>query len=401
MEKVYILSTRRTAIGSFGGGLKTLSASELGSIAVKASLEAAGVESGAVSELIMGNVLGAGQGMGPGRQTAIKSGLPVEVPGYSINMLCGSGMKAVMTGAGDIQLGRAEIVAAVGSESMSQAPFYLSWANRFGQKLGSQNLEDAMLLDGLTDVFNQYHMGMTAENIARSHHISRKEQDEFALESQRRTAAAMDAGRFAEEIVPVVIPGRKGETRIDRDEHPRPETTLEALGRLRPAFTPDGSVTAGNASGINDGAAAVILAGEAAAAARGLTPIAELIGYEQAGVDPAYMGLGPVPAIQSVLSRTGLTLRDMERIELNEAFAAQSLGVLRDLSAQYGESTERLIDRCNVNGGAIALGHPIGASGARIITTLLYELQRSGKELGLASLCIGGGMGVACIVKMV
>lgn len=397
MRKVFIVGAKRTAIGTFAGTLKDVPAVELGVIASRAAIEGAGVDPGSVDESVMGCILTANLGMGPGRQVSIGAGIPLESPGYVVNMLCGSGMKATMIGASDIRCGEAEVVLAGGMENMSLSPYMLDRA-RFGYKMGNGTLIDHMMRDGLIDVFNDYHMGVTAENLAQRHELTRQEQDEFALESQLRAKTAISQGKFKAEIAPVVIVGKRGETVFEIDEHPR-ETSLEALGKLRPAFRKDGTVTAGNASGINDGASATVLASEAALEKHALKPMAEIVAYSQAGVDPAFMGYGPVPAIEKVLKLTRLNIKDIGLFELNEAFAAQSLSVLKGLEELYGVSRDWMMERTNVNGGAIALGHPIGASGNRILVTLLYELKRRGLEYGLASLCIGGGMGTAMVIK--
>jgi acetyl-CoA C-acetyltransferase len=401
MKRVFIVDAGRTAIGTFGGTLKSLPAHELASRILRTMLERTGIPGKVLSEVILGNVLGAGQGMGPARQASVNAGIPVEVPAWSVNMLCGSGMKACMLGADAVRKDSSTVVAAGGMENMSRAPFLLPPDKRFGMGLGHTELLDHMIEDGLTDIFNHYHMGITAENIAERYGISREEQDAFALESQLKTAEAMDAGRFAGEIIPLEIAGRKEVVSFDKDEHPRSGSTIEGLQRLRPAFRKDGTVTAGNASGINDGAAVLLLAGDDAVKNFGLQPIAEIVASAQAGVDPAFMGLGPVPAVGKVLKAAGLTLQDMGLIELNEAFAAQSLGVIRELAAAHGENAALILNRTNVNGGAIALGHPIGASGSRILVTLISEMRRRGTAYGLASLCIGGGMGTAMIVKLI
>jgi len=400
-EKVYIVGAKRTPIGAFGGRLAGIPAAHLGAAALKGALEQSGLGREDVDETVMGNILTAGQGMGPARQASIYAGIPEEKPAYAVNMLCASGMKALMNGAAAIRSGDAEVVASGGMENMSSAPWLLPSQARTGMRPGNQTLQDHMILDGLTDVFNDYHMGITAENIAEKYNLSREEQDRFALASQKKTAVAMAENRFGEEIVAVTAKIRRKEVVVDRDEFPRPETTLESLGKLRPAFRSDGTVTAGNSSGINDGGSALILAGETTVREKGLTPLAEIVSWAQAGLDPAYMGLGPVPAVRRVLEKAGLALTDMELLELNEAFAAQSLGVLRGLREEHGVSPEWLNERVNVNGGAIALGHPIGASGSRIIVTLLYEMMRRSSRLGLASLCVGGGMGTAVILKKV
>jgi len=401
MGKVFIVSAKRTAIGTFGGTLKDIPAPRLGAEAIKAILQDSKVKPEEIDEVIVGNVLMGGQGMGPGRQASIYAGIPEDKPAYAVNMLCGSGMKSIMIGATDIKVGDADLVVAAGMESMSTSPFILPYKTRFGAKFGSFEVQDHMVLDGLTDVFNNYHMGVTAENIAKKHNISREEQDEFAYTSQMKTKAAIEANKFKDEIIPITIKTRKEEITFDTDEHPRFDSSIEKLSKLKPAFVKDGTVTAGNASGINDGASAVLLASEEAVEKFGLKPIAELVGYHQAALDPAYMGLGPVPAIKGVLEKTKIKMHEIELIELNEAFAAQSLGVLTELSDIYGKSKEWFLERTNVNGGAIALGHPIGASGNRIVVTLLYEMKKRNCEYGLASLCIGGGMGTAVIIKNV
>jgi acetyl-CoA C-acetyltransferase len=401
MQRVYIVAAKRTAIGTFGGSLKDIPAPRLAATAIQAALAQAGLEPGAVDEAIVGNVLSAGLGMGPGRQAALYAGLPKERPAYAVNFLCGSGMKAAMIGAGDIRLGQAEAVVAAGMENMSLAPYLLKAEARFGARFGHLGLLDSMLTDGLIDAFNDAHMGALTENIVRKHRIPRQEQDRFAAESQRRAAEAIAAGRFADEIVPVEVSRKKETFRFEQDEHPRADSTPEALARLKPAFEADGTVTAGNASGINDGASALILASETTVRERGLTPLAEIAGYSQVGNDPAWMGLAPVPAVKKILSALKLDLSAVELIELNEAFAAQSLGVLIELAEHYGIERQRLEERTNVNGGAIALGHPIGASGNRIMVTLLYELRRRGLSLGLATLCCGGGMGTAVLLRAV
>jgi len=400
LRKVYIAGAKRTAIGTFGGTLKDVPAVQLGVTAAKAALEQAKVEPEKVDETIIGNILSAGQGMGPGRQVSVYSGIPVEKPGYSVNMLCASGMKALMIGAVDIMSEEADIVLAGGMESMSTAPYLLPKA-RFGYRLGNGEIIDHMVFDGLTDVFNMYHMGITAENLVEKYGISREEQDEFAYNSQMKAKKAIESGRFKDEIVPYVIKSRKGDIVFDTDEHPRPNTTLEVLKKLRPAFKKDGTVTAGNASGINDGASATVLVSQDKVDELGLKPLAEVVAFAQHGVDPSIMGIGPVGAISKVLKRAGMKLTDIELIELNEAFAAQSIAVLRDLQSEHGVTEEWLSERVNVNGGAIALGHPIGASGNRIVVTLLYEMKKRQLEWGLASLCVGGGMGTAVILRNV
>lgn len=399
MKKVFIVGAKRTAIGTFGGALKDVPAVELGVTASRAAIEQSEVDPKNIEETIMGCILTANQGMGPGRQVSIGAGVPIESPGYLVNMLCGSGMKSTMIGAQDILTGEADLVLTGGMENMSIAPYMLDKA-RFGYRMGSGSITDHMIRDGLTDVFNDYHMGVTAENLAAKYSISRQEQDEFALESQKRAKEAISAGKFKDEIIPVVIKHRKGDILFDTDEHPR-DTSMEILAKLRPAFKKDGSVTAGNSSGINDGASATVLASEEAVTKYGLKPIAEIVSFAQAGVDPAYMGYGPVPAVEKALNKAAMNIKDVGLIELNEAFASQALSVIRGLMEIYGVTKEWLIERTNVNGGAIALGHPIGASGNRIIVTLVHEMEKRDLEFGLASLCIGGGMGTAVVVRRV
>ncbi len=399
MSKVFIVGAKRTAIGTFGGALKEVPANRLGAHVIKAAMQHANVKPDMIDESIMGNVLSAGQGMGPGRQAAIYAGIPVEKAAYSVNILCGSGMKSVMIGSTDIKAGEAQIVAAGGMESMSMAPYMIPSTARFGMKFGNGQIFDHMIVDGLTDVFNNYHMGVTAENIARKYSLSRKEQDDFALASQQKAKQAIESGRFSDEIVPYELKVKKDVVYFAKDEHPRYDTTADSLAKLRPAFLSDGTVTAGNASGINDGASALILASEEAVQKYGLKPLAEILSYAQAGVDPSVMGLGPYPAIKKALEKAGLNLKDIQLLELNEAFAAQSLGVIKELCEAYGLSKDWIMERTNVNGGAIALGHPIGASGNRIIVSLLYEMKKRSLNYGLASLCIGGGMGTAVLIK--
>jgi acetyl-CoA C-acetyltransferase len=391
MTDVVIVSAARTPVGSFLGGLSGLAASKLGEIAIKAALERAGVDAADVDEVILGQVLQAGAGQGPARQASIGAGLPVETPAWSLNQLCGSGLRAVALGYQQILQGDAAIVVAGGQESMSLAPHaqYL----RGGQKMGAVELADTMLKDGLIDAFHGYHMGQTAENIADKWQITRAAQDAFAVASQNKAEAAQKAGKFDDEIVAVTISGKKGDVVVDKDEYIRHGATIEAMEKLRPAFTKEGSVTAANASGLNDGAAALVLMSADEAKARGLEPLARIASWATAGVDPAIMGTGPIPASKKALEKAGWTVADLDLIESNEAFAAQSLCVVKELSLDPA--------KVNVNGGAIAIGHPIGASGARILTTLLHELKRSGGKKGLATLCIGGGMGVALCVERV
>ena len=388
---VVILEGCRTPIGTFGGALKDVPAVELGTIAVREAVRRAGVRPDQVDEVVMGNILQAGLGMNPARQAAIKAGLPETVPAHTVNKVCGSGLKAVMLAAQAIRSGDAEVVVAGGMESMSGAPYLLPGA-RWGQRLGHGQAIDHMIHEGLTDAFHDIHMGVTAENLVERYGIGRADQDAFAAESQRRAQEAIREGRFKDEIVPVPLPSKKGEAKaFDTDEHPRAGTTAESLGKLKPAFKTDGTVTAGNASGINDGAAAVVVTSGERAGRLGLKPIARVVAYAAAAVDPKVMGIGPVPAVRKVLEKAGLGADRIDLFELNEAFAAQSLAVLRELALDPG--------RVNVSGGAIALGHPIGASGARILVTLLYALRARDKRLGLASLCIGGGQGVAMVVE--
>ena len=389
-NNVVIASIARTPVGAFIGGLSSLPASDLGAVAIGAALERAGVEAGAVSEVILGQILGAGQGQNPARQASINAGIPVEAPAWGVNQLCGSGLRAVALGHQAIVNGDSSIVVAGGQESMSQAPHCMHMRN--GTKLGPAEMVDTMIKDGLWDAFNGYHMGNTAENVAERWQITREDQDNFAAASQAKAEAAQKADRFSDEIVPVTIKTRKGETVVDSDEHPRHGTTVEALAGLRPAFVKDGTVTAGNASGINDGAAAAVLMSAAEAERRGITPLARIVSWAHAGVDPAIMGSGPIPASRAALEKAGWSADDLDLIEANEAFAAQACAVNKELAWDT--------DKVNVNGGAIALGHPIGASGARVLTTLLYEMGRRDAKKGLATLCIGGGMGIAmCVAR--
>jgi len=388
-KDVVIASAARTPVGAFNGGLSTLPASELGKAAIIAALERAGVSANEINEVVMGQILTAGTGQNPARQAAIGAGVPVESTALVLNQLCGSGLRAVAAGYQSIRNKDADIVVAGGQESMSQAPHCAHL--RDGQKLGGLQMIDTMLVDGLLDVFNGYHMGNTAENVASQFGISREMQDAFAASSQQKAEAAQQASRFSDEIVPVTIKGRKGDTIVDTDEHPRHGTTVESLSGLRPAFDKEGSVTAGNASGLNDGAAATVLMSAAAAAERGITPLARIVSWATAGVDPSIMGTGPIPASTAALKKAGWTIDDLELVEANEAFAAQACAVNQEMAWNP--------DLVNVNGGAIALGHPIGASGARVLTTLLYEMQRREVHRGLATLCIGGGMGIAMCVE--
>ncbi|AIW90141.1 MULTISPECIES: acetyl-CoA C-acetyltransferase [unclassified Treponema] len=399
LSKSYIVSAKRTAIGKFLGGLSAVQPKDMGSAVVKALLEDAKVKPDQVSELICGNVLGAGLGQNIGRTIALEAGIPETVCAHSTNMVCGSGLRTVMEAVMSIQAGFNDIVVAGGVESMSLAPYLVPANTRSGNKMGNWQAVDHMIYDALTDARANIHMGITAENIAAKFNITRAEQDEFAFASQQKAIAAIDAGKFKNEIVPIIIHNKKGDIVFDTDEYPNRTTDLEKLAKLKPAFKSDGTVTAGNASGINDGASFVLIASEAAVKKYNLKPLAEIIGIGQGGVDPLVMGLGPVPAIRNALNYASLKLSDMELIELNEAFAAQSLGVIHELVQEHGVDRDALLKRTNVNGGAIALGHPVGASGNRILVTLLHEMIRSDKKLGLASLCIGGGQGTAVIVK--
>ena len=393
MKDIYVVSSCRTAIGTFGGSLKDTPAAELGAVVVKEALKRANVDPANIDEVMFGCVLTAALGQNVARQVAIKAGFPVEVPACTVGMVCGSGMKSVIEGVRSILAGDAHMVMCGGTENMSAAPYAIPTA-RYGARMGNTKLIDTMVNDGLTDVFNNYHMGITAENVCDQWGITREELDAFALSSQEKAAAAIASGRFEDEIVPVMVKKKKEMVEFKVDEHPR-ATSAEALAKLKPAFKPDGGrVTAGNASGINDGAAAILIADEDAVKQYGLKPLFKIIGWGQGGVDPAIMGVGPVPASRAALAKAGLTIDDMDLIEANEAFAAQSIAVARELKFD--------MSKVNVNGGAIALGHPVGASGARIIVTLLYEMmKRSEARRGLATLCIGGGMGVAAIFEKV
>jgi acetyl-CoA C-acetyltransferase len=390
MSDIVIASAARTPVGSFNGSLSTLAAHDMGKVAIIEALKRANVTPGDVDEVIMGQILAAGEGMGPARQAAVAAGIPVERTAYSINQLCGSGLRAVALGYQAIKVGDSSIVVAGGQESMSMAPHCIHLRN--GTKMGDTNLVDTMIKDGLWDAFNGYHMGNTAENVAQRWQITRDQQDAFAAGSQAKAEAAQKAGRFKDEIVPVTIKTRKGDTVVDADEYPKHGTTVEVLAKLRPAFDKNGTVTAGNASGINDGAAAVVLMAVEEAKRRGIKPLARIVSWATAGVDPAIMGSGPIPASRAALKRAGWSTSDLDLIEANEAFAAQACAVNKDLALDP--------EKVNVNGGAIAIGHPIGASGARILTTLLYEMTRRNAKKGLATLCIGGGMGIAmCVAR--
>lgn len=400
MKKVYVVGAKRTAIGSFLGSLKNTHASDMGAIVVKKLLEETAVNPELVDELICGNILSAGLGQGVARQIAVKSSIPVEKCAYGINMICGSGMKAVINGFTSIQNGDAEIIVAGGVENMSAAPMLLPKDVRTGAKMGNFTVVDHMIYDSLTDAFDGIHMGLTAENIATKYGITREEQDAFAYNSQQKAIKAIDNGVFKDEIVPIEVKVGKENVIFAQDEFPNRSTNLEKLAKLRPAFAKDGTVTAGNSSGINDGASFVLLASEEAVKKYNLKPMAEVIATGQAGVDPKVMGLGPTPAIRKALQKANLKLADIELIELNEAFASQSLGVIKELLEEHKIDREEFLSKTNVNGGAIALGHPVGASGNRIIVSLLHEMKRRKQKYGLASLCIGGGMGTAIVVKM-
>ena len=389
-DDVVIVSAARTAVGSFNGAFANLPAHELGAVAIKAALERAGLEPGGVSEVIMGQILTAAQGQNPARQASIAAGIPVDSPAWGINQLCGSGLRSVALGYQALKNGDSDIVVAGGQESMSMAPHaqYL----RGGVKMGALEFVDTMIKDGLWDAFNGYHMGNTAENVAKQYQITRAQQDEFAVASQNKAEAAQKAGRFKDEIAPVTVKSRKGDVVVDTDEYPRHGATLDSMGKLRPAFEKDGTVTAGNASGINDGAAAVVLMTAKQAAKEGKTPLARIVSWGQAGVDPKIMGTGPIPASRTALKKAGWNIADLDLIEANEAFAAQACAVNKDLGWDPA--------KVNVNGGAIAIGHPIGASGARVLVTLLHEMQKRDAKKGLATLCIGGGMGIAlCVAR--
>ena len=391
MREVVIASAVRTAIGSFGGALKDVSAADLGAIVIKEAVSKAGIKGELVEEVVMGNVIQAGLGQNVARQAAVKAGLPVEVPAMTINKVCGSGLRTVALAAQMIKAGDADIVVAGGMENMSQAPYLLK-TSRWGQRMGDGKMVDSMINDALWDAFNDYHMGVTAENIAKEWNLSREDQDEFALNSQLKAEAAIKEGRLKDEIVPVVIPQRKGEPKIfDTDEYPRFGATIEGMAKLKPAFVKGGTVTAANASGINDGAAAFVVMSADKAEELGITPLAKIVSYGQRGLDPSIMGYGPFHATKKALEVANIKIEDLDLIEANEAFAAQSLAVAKDLNFD--------MSKVNVNGGAIALGHPVGASGARILVTLLHEMQKRDAKKGLATLCIGGGMGTALIVE--
>ncbi|MEL7605324.1 MAG: acetyl-CoA C-acetyltransferase [Sedimentibacter saalensis] len=391
MKKAVIVSAARTPIGSFGGALSPLSAVDLGVIAAKEAIKRAGIEPSAIEEVYFGNVLGAGLGQNVARQVTLGAGVPIEIPALTINMVCGSGLRAVSMAAQFVESGQCDVILCGGCESMTNAPYLLP-KTRWGQRMGDGQIIDYMVYDGLTDVYNQYHMGITAENVAEQWGITREEQDRIAVQSQNRAEEAQKSGRFADEIVPVVLPQKKGDpVVIDTDEYLRHGSTLDKMAKLKPAFKKDGTVTAGNASGINDGAAALVIMSKEKADELGLKYLCEIAGYGSAGVDPKIMGIGPVPATKKALAKAGWTIEDIELAEANEAFASQACAVVRDLGLSE--------DITNVNGGAIALGHPIGASGARILVSLIYEMQKRDAKKGLATLCIGGGMGTAMLVQ--
>ena len=388
-DDIVIVGAVRTPIGAFNGALGSVPAHELGKIAIKAAIDRAGVEAPRVSEVIMGQILTAGQGMNPARQASLGAGIPIEVPAWGVNQVCGSGLRAVALGYQAIANGDSEIAVVGGQESMSLSPHCAHLRN--GVKMGNFDMVDTMIKDGLWDAFNGYHMGNTAENVARQWQITRQQQDEFAVGSQQKAEAAQKAGKFKDEITPVTVKGRKGDVVVDTDEYPKHGTTLEVIGKLRPAFDKEGTVTAANASGINDGAAAMVLMTAGEAAKLGKTPLGRIVSWAQAGVDPKVMGSGPIPASRAALKKAGWSAADLDLIEANEAFAAQACAVNKDLGWDTG--------KVNVNGGAIALGHPIGASGARVLVTLLHEMQKRNAKKGLATLCIGGGMGIAMCVE--
>jgi acetyl-CoA C-acetyltransferase len=388
-DDIVIVGAARTPVGAFNGAFAALPAHELGKIAIQAALERAGIEGARVNEVIMGQILSAGQGQNPARQASIAAGIPVEAPAWGVNQLCGSGLRTVALGYQQIANGDADIVVAGGQESMSMAPHCAHLRN--GVKMGNFDMIDTMIKDGLWDAFNGYHMGNTAENVAKQWQITRQQQDEFAVASQNKAEAAQKAGKFKNEITPVTIKSRKGDIVVDADEYPKHGTTMDSIGKLRPAFEKDGTVTAGNASGINDGAAAVVLMKASQAAKEGRKVLARIVSWAHVGVDPAIMGTGPIPASRAALKKAGWKIGDLDLVEANEAFAAQACAVNKDLGWDAG--------KVNVNGGAIAIGHPIGASGARILNTLLYEMEKRNAKKGLATLCIGGGMGIAMCVE--
>jgi len=400
-NKVYIVGAKRSPNGSFLGAFKDVHPAELGAQVLKKLLAESRVPVAKIDEVIVGQVLSAGVGQGFARQVSLKAGVPIEVPAYSLNMVCGSGMKSIMNAYASIKAKMANLIVADGVESMSQAPYLVPAKARDGVRMGDLNLADHLLKDALVDVFNNYHMGVTAENIVKKYGISREEQDAFALKSQEKAIKAVDSGAFDPEIVPIEVKTRKETLLISRDEYPNRTTNAEKMAKLRPAFLPDGTVTAGSSSGINDGASFVIVASEEAVKQYQLPVLAEIISVGQGGVDPSVMGLGPVPAIREALNNAKMTLKQMELVELNEAFAAQSLGVVKELVEEHQIDRDELLNKTNINGGAIALGHPLGNSGNRITVTLLYGLMATKRTYGLASLCIGGGMGTAIVIKRV
>lgn len=401
MNKVYIVAAKRTALGAHLGSLKNISASDMGAAVIKALLDETKFNPEHIDEVMMGNILPAGQGQGVARQCSIKAGIPVSVPAYGVNMVCGSGMKSVMNAYVEIKAGVSQVIIAGGTENMSSAPYLLPKEVRTGVKMGDITMRDHMLADALWDAFDGQHMGVSAENIATKYNITREEQDAFAYESQMKAIKAVDANVFADEIVPMEVKNGRETVIFDKDEYPNRKTDLEKLGNLRPAFKKDGTVTAGTSSGINDGASAVMVVSEEALLKYNLKPMVEIIGIGQGGVEPSLMGLGPTPAIRNALKMAKLKLEEIDVLELNEAFAAQSLGVMHELVQEHGISKEELLAKTNPNGGAIALGHPVGASGNRILVTLVNEMLKMDVTYGLASLCIGGGMGTAIIVKKV
>lgn len=400
-KKVFLVAAKRTAIGKFLGTIANVKPAELASVVIKDILAETKIDPALIDEVIVGNILLAGQKQGIARQASIFAGIPQEVPAYGVNMICGSGMKSIINAVASIKAGDANLILAGGTESMSGAGFVMPATIRNGQKMGDLTMVDHMIIDGLTDAFGGYHMGITAENIAEKYQLTREEQDQFSYNSQLKAAQAIDAGKFKDEIVPVEVVTRKETIIFDTDEHLNRSSNIEKLAKLRPAFKKDGTVTAGNASGINDGASFVMVASEEAVEKYGLTPLVEIVSTGQGAVDPAIMGMGPVPAIANALNKAGMKLSEMDLLELNEAFAAQSLGVIKQLCEDHQVEREWIDEVCNINGGAIALGHPIGASGNRITVSLIHEMKRSNKQFGLASLCIGGGMGTAIILKNV
>lgn len=399
MRKVYVAGAKRTPVGSFLGALKDISAPDLAKTAISAAIEQSKVDAEDINEVVLGNVLSAGQGQGVARQASIKAGIPKNVPAYSLNMVCGSGLKAVMNGFLSIRADEYNVVSAGGVESMSQAPYLLPERTRTGKKMGNFEVVDHMVHDGLTDAFENYHMGVTAENLADEYEISREEQDRFAFDSQQKAIKAQDNGEFKEEIVAVEYTHRKGSTTVEDDEFPNRNTDLEKMAKLKPAFAKNGSVTAANSSGINDGASSTILVSEDYLNEKGLDPLAEIVAIGQGGVDPSRMGMGSVPAIKQAIEKSDLSFEDINILELNEAFASQSLAVISDLSKEFNIDKQEILNKTNLNGGAISLGHPIGASGNRILVTLLYAMKKRNLKYGVASLCIGGGMGAAVILR--